>query len=1071
MRTVNLNTRRRSLRLSLLVLGLWGFASSAVAQSLSFHLDVAVRAEDGRLIAQFCGSSQLGCDSLPVLEQLGLDPTQVPIDALTGSPIFVSDLGDFAGGPYSTDDPGFQSLAGWLPADLMLMYEAQDTMRWWDPARKLWTAEVPDDARVRLYGGLPPEAVSTDPAQCGGLPFCLVGTEGSTIFTVRGIEASPTLIIDNTGPAGALHAHLDWFLESPAGIPGGARGAYLMTLRMSAQGLTPSHSFMVMLNNGLTVDEFAEAIQARIAYRVDAVSGTGGSISPTTVEVRHGQTTSLTVTPAAGYSIDQVSGCAGTLSGTVFTTGPVTAACTVSATFRLNQYAVTSSAGSGGSIAPSAVLVNHGGTASFSVTPQPNYSIASIAGCSGNLSGDTYTTGPITAACTVTATFTLTAAPQHPVSARAGTGGRIEPAATTVNEGGTVSFTLTPDEGYAVATASGCGGTLSGSAYTTGAIFSACTVDATFALRRYALTASATAGTIAPTMITVNHGDAAAFTLTPQPGYGVLSIAGCPGTLNGNVYTTTAVSGACTLVVTFAPEKPRFEPAAPAPYDLNAIGLLTELPAEAAPRALDVEGNPLAVTLVGEQTHFPPGTHVLTWRAVDRHGAVAMVEQTLYVHPLVSMGPDIVIGYRQGNWNAFRIVLNGPAPRSPLIVGFSVDGHLQDHDLRSGSVEFAGGELMKEVFLTVTGGPSPGAADQQITVTLDPSVNRSARDQLSVTLRTANSAPVVRVSGVQAGRFLPAFGRDNGSVVLTADILDPDSGDGQTVQWQFPAGAVATSNGAQLTLQPESLPTGIHYVEAVVTDNGVPAQIARGGRYLVLTDVAPTLPDGASAWASNGLPDHPSYSPAAQNILPQRAQGLRQFLIEADPGAQLALGPYAIRQGQHRAELAAFALPLADTLDNVGGYFDFQVEDLPVAESTVNLVIPQRAPIPQDAVYRKYNPINRAWQNFVLTANDALASAPGHEGYCPPPSSTQYHTGLQAGDWCVRLTLNDGGPNDGDGQANGSITDLGGVAATSAVIVRERPPPGGAGAISGIWLALLVCIVLWGRSRRFSRRR
>lgn len=46
---------------------------------------------------------------------------------------------------------------------------------------------------------------------------------------------------------------------------------------------------------------------------------------------------------------------------------------------------------------------NH--TATFTVTANAGYSIAGVTGCGGTLAGGTYTTGLITAACTVTATF------------------------------------------------------------------------------------------------------------------------------------------------------------------------------------------------------------------------------------------------------------------------------------------------------------------------------------------------------------------------------------------------------------------------------------------------------------------------------------------------------------------------------------------------------------------------------------------------------------------------------------------------------------------------------------------
>lgn len=80
-----------------------------------------------------------------------------------------------------------------------------------------------------------------------------------------------------------------------------------------------------------------------------------------------------------------------------------------------------------------------------------------------------------------TDTLSLTVRELFTVTATAGSGGSIS-AAQTVADGDTTTFTITPNAGYHIATVSGCGGSLSGTTYTTGAITSNCTVNATFAL-------------------------------------------------------------------------------------------------------------------------------------------------------------------------------------------------------------------------------------------------------------------------------------------------------------------------------------------------------------------------------------------------------------------------------------------------------------------------------------------------------------------------------------------------------------------------------------------------------------
>lgn len=68
-------------------------------------------------------------------------------------------------------------------------------------------------------------------------------------------------------------------------------------------------------------------------YTVNATAGTGGTISPGSATVSEGSTTSFKVTPDTGYTIDTVFGCGGSLSGNTYTTGAVTADCTVTASF------------------------------------------------------------------------------------------------------------------------------------------------------------------------------------------------------------------------------------------------------------------------------------------------------------------------------------------------------------------------------------------------------------------------------------------------------------------------------------------------------------------------------------------------------------------------------------------------------------------------------------------------------------------------------------------------------------------------------------------------------------------
>jgi large repetitive protein len=284
-------------------------------------------------------------------------------------------------------------------------------------------------------------------------------------------------------------------------------------------------------------------------YTVSTSAGSGGTINPTSALVSHGSSTAFTITPNTGYSISAVSGCGGSLVGSTFTTGTITGPCTVTASFTLNQYTVSTSAGSGGSISPASALVSYGSTTAFTITPNTGYSISIVNGCGGTLVGSTFTTGTITGPCTVSATFTLN---QYTVSTSAGSGGAVTPASRLVSHGSSTTFTVTPNTGYSVGAVTGCGGSLVGSSFTTGTITGPCTVSATFTLNQYTVSTSpGSGGTISPTSALVSHGSSTAFTITPNTGYSIGAVSGCGGSLASNIYTTGAITGPCTVTASF----------------------------------------------------------------------------------------------------------------------------------------------------------------------------------------------------------------------------------------------------------------------------------------------------------------------------------------------------------------------------------------------------------------------------------------------------------------------------------------------------------------------------------------
>src|ERR1700761_4635480 len=71
----------------------------------------------------------------------------------------------------------------------------------------------------------------------------------------------------------------------------------------------------------------------------------------------------------------------------------------------VTSYQLGASAGAHGAISPASATANAGGTTTFTVTPMSGYVVSGVSGCSGTLSGNTYTTAAVTGNCTITAKF------------------------------------------------------------------------------------------------------------------------------------------------------------------------------------------------------------------------------------------------------------------------------------------------------------------------------------------------------------------------------------------------------------------------------------------------------------------------------------------------------------------------------------------------------------------------------------------------------------------------------------------------------------------------------------------
>jgi uncharacterized repeat protein (TIGR02543 family) len=124
---------------------------------------------------------------------------------------------------------------------------------------------------------------------------------------------------------------------------------------------------------------------------------------------------------------------------------------TIAASFEINTFTITASAGENGSITPSgAISVNYGADQAFTITPSTGYHVADVLvdGISvGALTSYTFTN--VQAGHSIVASFAIDT---FTITASAGTGGTIDPSgAISVDYGADQAFTITPSTGYYVA--------------------------------------------------------------------------------------------------------------------------------------------------------------------------------------------------------------------------------------------------------------------------------------------------------------------------------------------------------------------------------------------------------------------------------------------------------------------------------------------------------------------------------------------------------------------------------------------------------------------------------------------
>ncbi|WP_310281301.1 Ig-like domain-containing protein [Rheinheimera soli] len=474
----------------------------------------------------------------------------------------------------------------------------------------------------------------------------------------------------------------------------------------------------------------------------------------------------------------------------------------------------------------------------------------------------------------------------------------------------------------------------------------------------------------------------------------------------------------------------------PADIEVNATALFTRVPIGTA-TAVDRNGRRLRVSLINGSLFFAPGEHIVYWQATDAAGNTATKAQKISVNPLISLSKDQLV--TEGSDVVVEVMLNGPSPVYPVLVPYTVSGSADanDHTLVSGVAEISSGVSTSLRFTVLEDGQSEGTED--IVISLDASVNRGSQRTSRIVVTEANIAPVVSLTVQQNGESRLTVGENGGVVTVTATVTDANQQDQVSGEWNFGRLNNVTTDQTQLSFDPANQGPGLYQVSYTATDNGSPNLSGTTRVFIVVRPSLPVLgsqdsdgdliPDDQEGFADsngNGIPDYLDAITEC-NVMPTEFLGQTEFLAEGDPGVCLRLGTVAAETDAGGLQIAQDAIETDKVATNIGGIFDFIAYGLPEKGQSYSLVLPQRSPVPANAVYRKFSDVT-GWVDFVSNERNSVASTQGERGFCPPPGGNEWTEGLTEGHWCVQVTVEDGGPNDADGIANNAIVDPGGVA-------------------------------------------
>ena len=492
----------------------------------------------------------------------------------------------------------------------------------------------------------------------------------------------------------------------------------------------------------------------------------------------------------------------------------------------------------------------------------------------------------------------------------------------------------------------------------------------------------------------------------------------------------------------------------PDDISVNAVGYLTNVDIGTA----TARGGDGDITVTASRVGpFQSGSHEIVWTATDSVGSIETATQMIKVHPLANFCTNMLT--TEGSKPEAHIWLSGHAAVYPVMIPFEVSGTATEGDdyavTQSGTITIEEGTFGTINLNIVADGDAE--SEETVQIILGDLVNaaRGVASAQTWSIVEGNLPPNAMLMMSQDGVIGNTLVADGGTVTVSVIITDANGGDQHTVDWMDALGlpnAVVDTSGQALSFS--AAEQGAITIFVDVSDGMDSITVSSSAVVLV---TAPTLAfdadtdgDGISDAAEgygdsdgDGMPDYQD-NIAASNVVP-----MDNGFMQTEACTLVSLGAASLVMGDNNvtvseSELVALGMVVDAGYDYPSHLVDFAVTGADLGH-TYKVVMPLSQPLPNGAVYRKYLGENIGWQMFVENADNAVATASALKGACPHTGSEAYTPGLTAGDNCLQLLIQDGGPNDSDGAVNGTTTDTGGIAVkfigtpskNSEVILRQ----------------------------------